>query len=362
MLYLFVGEYLLFRIKENIPIKYIVEKQMQSKEECYYGRALFDDNSSLYKFEALQYKKPKILILGQSIVMNYRDFFFHPYEKDFYNAGFMARTLADVVYFADLIEKGTVVKPEFMVLGIDYGYISGNNFLDQSKWLTVLPADEVFEEKDHLRAIQSVLFDEGVVTVPDVDYGYGKKGMVGIGYRKDGSFSYKWETMNLVNDSIHNEGPLLGYFKNKQKRFKKDAYVDTTKVRLLLESLHKFRNMGIEILIYIPPFSDEFFDGIMENENFRLFWAQYMDFVNALEKDHFDIIKFTTPSGMGLTKYSMNNADHPGDVMVAKQFYSYCISSSRKNKFIDKIDTVYLKKAIDAPQTNCLSFMRDRWN
>jgi len=361
VLYVIIGEYFLFRIKENITIKTAIKHQMESKEECYYGRVLFSEAINRYKFESLQYKKPTILTLGQSIVMNFRDFFFHPLENEFYNTGLMAKTVADFVYFSELIEQGVVKKPEFMIVGIDHTFVIGHNGLDKEKGLSDLETDQVYEGKEHLRAIQTVFLDHEVRDVPNVDYGFGKKGMVGNGYRKDGSFAYKWETLNLVKDSIHNEGPKLNG-EGKQYRYGKDVCLDSAKVKTLFEVLNKYRDLGIEVLIYIPPFSDELYAELMGNETFKTFWNQYLSIVDQMEAQQFDVIKFTTPSGIGLTDYSMNNANHSSDVMVGKQFYAYCISSTRKNKFIDKIDTTYLKKAIDAPQTNSLSFMLDRWN
>lgn len=360
--YILVGEYFLYRIRENVPISTVVKRQMESKEECYYGRSLFDDETSRYKYEALQYKKPSIVILGQSIVINYRDFFFHPYEKDFYNTGLMVRNLADVVYFADLIEKGVVKKPEFMVVGIHYGFIARYNALDNKKWLTELEEDPVLNGKEHLRSIQTLILEKKYRTVPDTDYGFGMKGMGGNGYRKDGSYSYIWETQEFLRDSSHHEGPMLKDFNERKNRYKNSLEFDENKEKSLIAVLNKFRAMGIEILIYVPPISDTFYNGLMKDESFKVFWTAYMNLQNKLEADHFDVIKFTTPSRMGLTDYSMNNSDHPGDVLVGKQFYEYCISPERKNKFIDKIDTTYLKTALDAPKTNALSFMRDRWN
>jgi hypothetical protein len=361
VLYIIVGEYFLSRIKENTTIKTAIKHQMESKEECYYGRALFSEAINRYKFESLQCKKPTILTLGQSIVMNFRDFFFHPLENEFYNTGLMAKTVADFVYFSELIEQGVVKKPELIIIGIDHTFVIGHNGLDKEKGLRDLETDQVYECKEHLRAIQTVFLDSDVREVPTIDYGFGKKGMVGNGYRKDGSFAYKWETLNLVNDSIHNQGPKLNVPSNKY-RYGENVFMDSIKVKTLFEVLNKYRNMGIEVLIYIPPFSDELYIELMRNEKFKAFWSQYLHITDQMEAQHFDVIKFTTPSRIGLTDYSMNNANHPSDVMVAKQFYAYCISSTRKNKFIDKIDTAYLKKAIDAPQTNCLSFMLDRWN
>jgi len=358
ILYLSVGEYFLFRIKENIPITYIVDKQVNSKQEFYYGRSLFEDALPIYKYKSLESRKPSVVALGQSIIFNFRDFFFHPYESTFYNTGLMVKNIYDLEFFKEQIENKIITKPDFMVIGVDYSFILKNNGLDKKEELKNLVEDPVYNYKEHLRAIQEVYLKKDVREVPSVCLGLGKKGMGGNGYRKDGSFSYKWELENFLKDSLHMEGPSKEKLIAKTHHYKLPMEKDMKKWNKLVQVLKEYRDLGIEVVLYFPPASDEFHQFAMKDPDFSKFWNQYMQLQRELEIQGFDMIKFTTPSQIGLNDYYMNNADHPGDILVAKQFYSYCKSEERKNKFVEKIDTAYLHKMInEAP--NPLSFMLD---
>ncbi len=357
-LYIIIGEVLLYRIKENVPVPATAKLQAHAPQEFYYGRTLFDDVLTPYKYQMLVEKQSSIVILGQSIVSNYRDFFFHPYEKDFYNTTLMARNIYDFQYFTQLITEGKIKKPSFMVVGIDYGLILKNNKLDKKEWLKKLDADPVYSYKEHLRALQNIYLKFDVREVPALNYGIGKRGMVGNGYRKDGSFAYSWELELFINDSTHVEGPLKDELIAKAEFFKLPIEVDPKKQELLLDILQNYKAMGIELVLYFPPLTDTFYNFAKQDQAFTGFWNQYLELQKVLEQKGFDLIPFTTPSQLGLNDYYMNNANHAGDVLVATQFYNYCKSPNRKNKFTDQLDVSHLESMLKS-HTNPLSFMLD---
>lgn len=357
-LYIIIGEVLLYRIGENIPVSTVVQRQAHATQEYYYGKTLFDDVMTPYKYQMLVEKKSSIVVLGQSIVSNFRDFFFHPYEKDFYNTSLMARNLYDFQYFSSLIKQGKIQKPSFLIVGIDQGLILKNNKLDKKEWLKKLDPDPAYSYKEHLRALQNVYLKADVREVPALNHGVGKRGMVGNGYRKDGSFAYAWELGLFINDSTHVEGPLKDELVSKTEYFKLPIEVEPTKWKTLINILEEYRSMGIEVLIYFPPLTDTFYNFARQDKAYTDFWDQYLALQDVLEQRGFDLIRFTTPSKLGLNDYYMNNANHAGDILVATQFYNYCKSTDRKNKFVDQLDLTYLESLLKNHK-NPLSFMRD---
>jgi hypothetical protein len=359
VMYIVIGEYYLYRIRENVPLSITIKEQVNSPVEKYYGRTLFGDVISTYKLNSLEERKPNVIALGQSIVLTFRDFFFHPYEQDFYNTGLMIRNISDLIYFKELIKQKKVHKPEFIVLGVDYGFILKDTQLDEWQWFKNPAPDPVLNPKEHIRVLQEIYLDSRVREVAVTDFGYGKKGMEGTGYRRDGSFDFKWELDLLINDSIHNEGPQIDDLKNKRNHFASHMEVSNIKMDLLIKTLSEYESMGIELLLYCPPLSDTFYNEAIKDREFAELWKHYLDLQNRLETMNFDIIKFTTPSRLGLNDYYMNNSDHPGDVIVAKQFYEYCMSNSRKNKFVDRIDLKFLQKKLISSKRTALSFMTD---
>lgn len=357
--FIVIGEILLYRMRENVPVSTIVEKQASASTELYYNKTQFNNVLTTYKYELLKAKNPSIVIAGQSIVLNFRDFFFHPYEKEFFNTGLMIRNLEDLRYFATLIKNNQIKKPEFMVIGFDFGMVLKKNALDRENLLENLKADPIYDYKNHLIAIQRLYLDRKERKVADINVGYGQRGMEGNGYRTDGSFSFKWELDMFLNDSMHYEGPYQGDLINRRNAFVSPIEFEPNKWNKFIATIREYRALGIDFVIYVPPLSDEFYSFAKKDPEFNNFWNQYLAQQEVLKKEGFDVIPFSTPSMLSLNDYYMNNANHPGDIYVAKQFYQYCTSPERKNRFADKIDTNYLKTLLNAPLHNPLSFMRD---
>lgn len=359
LIYVGVGQFLLYRIRENIPVNTIVKNQINSPIESYYNKTLFENILSTYKLTSLEQKRATVITLGQSIVLCYRDFFFHPFEKEFYNTGLMIRNVNDIVYFKQLIIEDKIAKPQFIVFGLDHSLVMENSLLDHKKWIENPDADPSYDGKSQFRAMQEVLLRKDVRVVPDIDHGFGKRGMEGNGYRRDGSCNNKWEIDLFSTDSAHSEGILIETFKSRKGPFPPSMVISNEKKQLLYKTLDELRSMNIEIVVYVPPLSDEFFNYVNKDSVFHNFWKQFLTCQEELKAKKYDVIEFTTPSRIGFTDYNMLNSDHPGEILVAHQFYNYCISKDRKNTFIDKLDLVNFKKELDKANTHPISFMKD---
>ena len=359
IVFILTGEFLLYRLKENVPVSTIVEKQARATDEVYYNKTEFNNILTTYKFECLQAKKPSIAVIGQSIVLNFRDFFFHPMEADFYNTGLMIRNVSDFEYLAELLKNNQVKKPEFMVVGIDFGMVLQKNPLDHDNLLENLKKDPVYDYKQHLIAIQNMYLEPAKREAAANNLGYGKRGLEGNGYRKDGSFSFKWEMDLFLTDCTHFEGPFREDLIHKRAAFDQPIAFDQVKWERVQAALKAYKDLGIEMVLYYPPLSDEFYTFAMKDPAFNAFWTQYLNTQEVFKKQGYDVIPFSTPAMLSLNDYYMNNANHPGDIYVAKQFYTYCTSPERKSTFVNKIDTAYLNTVIHEPGNNPLSFIRD---
>lgn len=345
---------------ENVPIKVAVKRQIESKQEFYYYKTMFAKGLSQFKYDAMVANKPKVLVLGQSIVLNFRDFFFHPYEAQFYNTGLMALNAQDFKYVASLIREKKIEKPEFMVIGIDFSLFIKDIQVDKKRLAQNLDVDPVYDFNQHIKAIQDVYFKKDLRQKLPRYVGIGLRGAVGSGFRKDGSFSYMWEMENFLRDSTHVEGELKDNLVKRVGEFKSPMIFDENKKTILLEVLKEYKDMGIEILLYFPPLTNNFYDfGMKNNKEFSVLFSEFLEFQSYVKSIGYDIIPFNTTAQLNLNDYYMHNSNHPGDILVAKQFSAYCKSPDRKNKFIDKIKIDYLDSLIHSPKSNCLSFMRD---
>src|SRR5262245_51333619 len=105
---LLLGEIILWRTGENWPLVRVLAEQAKGPETVF-SRCLFSQQFNLYKLEALRRRRPAVVALGSSRVMEFRQFMFAPVT--FYNAGGLFQNATDVVAYVNLIAAGALPLP-----------------------------------------------------------------------------------------------------------------------------------------------------------------------------------------------------------------------------------------------------------
>jgi hypothetical protein len=363
LFYISLGEYLLFRLKETYSIAEIAQQQSTSPKELYYGRQVLGNALPLYKFTNLQLRKPEVLVVGQSVSLQFRDFVFEPFQDQFYNAGLMIRNLPDLNYLADLMDGGEVAKPRFMLIAVDLSFLLNKTFLDDDYSLeNDMPEDRALSAKSHLQGMQKLMLNAKLRALPEGDYGFGKAGMKGSGYRNDGSYRHKPEIEQFVKDGKYYDGNLLQRLRERKAPFKAPFDYDPSKAERVIETLNRFKNNGIELLLYIPPYSDVFFNEALKDTMFVDFWQDYMDFQQRLKSENFELIEFTTPARMGLDDRFFVDAEHPGEVLCALQLKRYLQENQTKSKVLQSLNFKTLDSLLVDEYLLPISFLKDSIN
>ena len=359
IIYLLIGESYLSIFKENTPITEVASIQATNNQELYYSRRLFKNLLTTYKYECLQNKQPKVLIVGQSVVLQFRDFMFHPFEKGFYNTGLMARNVKDLEYLLHQFTNGTIKQPEIVVLGLDFTFVLQTNELDRKEWIKDRPEDHIYKTKAHFNAFQKIFLNENMRKIPEENYGFGKAGMIGRGYRNDGSHRHKPEIEQYIFDSSNYDSKLREDLKNRVHPFCEPIAFDSTKGATLKRVLEQYKENGISLLLYFPPFSDQFFNTATQDRSFNRLWKKYIAYQNMLISEGYDVISFTTPSQIDLNDDYMIDAGHPSEVICGIQLYNYLRSTNVRDKRLTSIDTENLRLLINDKQTMPKSFLKD---
>ncbi len=360
--YFLIGEYLLHRLNETTSIKEVARIQSSSKKELYYGRQVLGNSLPLYKYTLFERLQPEVLVVGQSVTLQFRDFVFEPFQDNFYNAGLMIRNLADLNYLADLFEQGEIKNPRFMLIAVDLSFVLKKTFLDEYSLEFDRPEDRALNAKSHLQGTQKLMLDAKLRELPLQNWGFGKAGMMGRGYRNDGSYRHLPEIERYLIDSTYHDGNLIDRLKNRQAPFIVPFEYDPEKAKRTMGVLDRFTKLGIEILLYIPPYSDAFFNQAMEDTLFSGFWKEYMSFQQELSDKQYAIIEFTTPSRMGLDDRFMVDAEHPGEVMSALQLKKYCDENRQTPSFLHHLKFTTLDSLLQQENTLPISFLKDSIN
>lgn len=359
LLYGIVGEYFLCQTNEITPIKEVIRVQQESDNEVYFKRKIIENPLSRYKYAVWMQKQPKVLILGQSVTWQFRDFMFEPYSEDFYNTSLMVRNVKDLNYVLDIIESNKVSKPELVVLGVDFSFMLQTTYLDEKEWIKNSDKDAAISAKAHLNAIQRIWLNPELREIPKMDAGFGKGGMTGLGYRKDGSYRHKPHIEMYLVDSVYRDGELTENLKNKEGYFVEPFAFDSNKAEQLLLALERFDKLDIELLIYIPAMSGAFFDEALKNEKYKFFWDKYMNVQTDLQGKGYNVIPFCTPSQIGLTDHYMVDASHPGEVLIATQLLNFVQSGKARGKVLNDLLFDEVNELLESKNTIPVSFMRD---
>ena len=359
LVFVAIGEFYLWRFKESVSIVKVAEIQSSSKKELYYGRQILGNSLSTYKFEMFLRKQPNVLVLGQSVTLQFRDFMFEPYQEDFYNAGLMVRNLEDLKYVVELFKNKRVRKPSLIVLGVDFSFVLKENALDQLYSIKDLPEDRATNVQSHFKGYQQVFLNGSLREIPKVDVGFGKAGMIGRGYRNDGSYRHKPEIEQYVLDATYYDGGLRERLKANESPFLANMQFDQRKAAEYFKVLAQLKLLGIELLLYVPPYSDQFFNLAKQHKGFGAFWPKFMAFQEELVNKNYDVIRFTTPSQMGLKDDYMVDAEHPGEVLCGIQLLCFVKESGTPNKMLKTLTFSTLQHLLDAEQTLPISFLRD---
>jgi len=359
LLFVAIGEFYLWRFKESVSIKKVAEIQSSATKELYYGRQILGNSLSTYKYEMWMKTQPKVLVLGQSVTLQFRDFMFEPYHDDFYNAGLMVRNLKDLKHVLKMLENDKVKRPDLILLGMDFSFVLKENVLDDLYSITDLPEDRAINVQSHFKGYQQLFLNGSLREIPDLNVGFGKAGMIGRGYRNDGTYRHLPEIEQYVLDATYQDGGLSNKLYTNESPFLANMQFDDEKATQVFEILNGFKNLGIELLLYVPPYSDQFYKIATEHTGFAAFWPEFIAFQEGLKESNFDVISFTTPSQMGLKDDYMVDAEHPGEVLCAIQLMRYVKESSTQNKMLKTLTFSRVQQLLDAEYTLPISFLHD---
>ena len=276
--------------------------------------------------------------------------------------GFAVNTVSDIQSIVNLIKNKQLHKPKLIIIGLDAPVIKSGVF-DHLNRIDKPHEDEVYDSKLHFLAFQLLMREiyskDTVNVLPNKHVGFGYMGDFGQGYRKDGSLL---EAIIVSRNNFHSVYNDHNYYEkllnSKTYPFDYPYRINNMLMRNFLNCLADIKRQGITPVIFFPPISNDFYTYFNKNEDFRNYFRDYLMFQEALIKMKYEVIPFITPKDMGLNDNYMQDAIHPGEVLVGKIWYNF-LKSGLLDSITKKIDTKYLQGILTAEKTIPLSFMGD---
>lgn len=187
--------YILIQSKELLTISTIINTQLSNKENSLIGLA-YSDPVFYYKNQLSLLTKPKILALGGSRVMQFRDLFFLR-KSDFINAGGGVQNIKAFIPF--LKKMSPIYKPEILIINLEQTYFNDNfldnfNTADYQRCISSEPSKMSIIQSSYKKIFSDLR--DGKINLNKL-YHFKNKSLIGIaavmndnGFRSDGSYHY----------------------------------------------------------------------------------------------------------------------------------------------------------------------------
>lgn len=246
----------------------------------------FDDRSLLLACLKQQKEAKKVMVIGSSRVLNFDHTMFG--TDSFYNAGLSESTIYDLYAVTGiLVQDGKL--PETMIIGVDAFLF--NTAHNNDRWMALKPY------ADYMQAIVVEKWDEDMPN-PQKDTGrdngkwlsldYFRYNVTCIPERKRFAVSYTddWETeqytkhydgsiayqKELRDGSVEDVIALTKQAAEEHVVYRMTDYeeIDENSVRSLSWLISYLQEQGVEVILYLPPYSPMMYDYIEAEETFRI--------------------------------------------------------------------------------------------
>lgn len=250
-------ETVLWQTAETWPITRVIAQQRTAPQRLFM-RGLLDQGFFRYKSLQFEEKKPKVLVLGSSRVMEFRAEMFGVRSNEFFNAGGLIQDLSDLQTLAE----GLKDPPEIIILGIDFWWFNGNKPL--ANGLALGRAREAaLDWQEHVRVLRK--FKSSKARKPawaawrarSEDIGIEAR-TAGVGFRGDGSMRYNFPEPDAEWKFVdHEKPPIAERIRNSSAQFTPSSGLSEERVQLLEKALETLVKRNVLVLGFLPPVSSE---------------------------------------------------------------------------------------------------------
>ena len=337
-------EWILWRTGESWTVAKV--HRWQDTQGGLFGRQLLSQQFNLYKMAGIVRRRPDVLVLGSSRMMQIRGLMFGK-NVSFYNAGGLLQQLADLEAVAGLLREGRLPKPRVALVGIDPWWLKPQQEGEPS-WLLGDVSDAATSLAARGRVVRELLRHprrllEALTLAIEFPAGGGRgyaglaAGFSGGGFRPDGSRLYYREVSEYEQTGAYRdrESPrVIDRVRAQSRQFAPPLTVDKTRLHRCIAALTTIGDLGMEVIAMSPPFSDEVVAALNSDEASRQWWAIVSTHVpDSLRAAGFSTIALQRPADDGFDDRYMLDGFHPGEVLMAHVVARMLQTASPKSFF-----------------------------
>ncbi|MFH1443770.1 MAG: hypothetical protein ABIG34_00060 [Candidatus Peregrinibacteria bacterium] len=305
---------------ELMPIPQILALQQDPKSFCLYGTALYGDTFR-YKLDALALKKPDVVTIGSSRMMQFRERFFN---RPFYN---LSNTVSNLNEGQDVV-KGILQsphKPKIVIFGVDFwwfnsSYIPPVPYRPRAEPLHQFEGYFLFKPFLWLKERKITLSDYVGTILHPTREGPCNIGIQALkrrsGFAPDGS-QYLFIDPYPDSGEAPEGGPFgeIQQIRTGQDRYTYATHADPRHIQRFLHLVEQLRREGIEVIVLLPPFAQSVADALNQEQDH---YGILTDVPMQLGAAGLAVFDATNPAIFDSSDCEFLDGVHPGDVADAR--------------------------------------------
>lgn len=308
----------LWRLGETVPISAIVVES--HRDEALFGRELLSQRFDVLKWEAWSRRRPAVVALGSSRVMQIRGALF---EQPFLNAGGLIQDVADVQRVADALVAGELPIPRLLLLGVDPWWFSSGTTV---RGWTGSRSDDAWSFAAHVSAWRALL---GALPLPTGAFAesraYGLRARrLGDGERlSDGSHQYASLLADFARDPVYRDRespPMIDRLRGGTHQFAAGT-LDAARVdrfRAALTALAGLPDCSVALLH--PPVSSDVGESLRTQPAVGPWWTAAIRAVDGVAASlDVPVSGPHVPGDLGFDDRAMFDGVHAGEPLAAAQ-------------------------------------------
>ncbi|PCJ61799.1 MAG: hypothetical protein COA79_05745 [Planctomycetota bacterium] len=319
----------LYQVGESQDLLSVVKKQKNNSKKIIYGSNLHHDHRQ-YKKILLNESNPRIIALGSSRVLQFRQYMF---TDEFINMGKGMNTINDGLDLASEINAKNI---DLILLGIDFwmfikSEVKHHDYLVKPKLNSYTPTLNDVSLLMKWMINGKVSFNDFHNTLMNGSHHIGISGGQGNGFGPDGSYYYTREISGQANNDIAFKNTSQR-IKSGKNQFKYSDEISILKFNKFLKLITLLKKGNKKLILFFPPLAEPIYKQMNKMEKEYLYILKLKLKLKENEIKYYD---FSSASKLDSNVGEFIDGFHGGEVTSLRILRQIMQDNIELSKFVN---------------------------